>query len=180
MSHTIARQCASRVSHVQENSEYHHGAEWIPSAEGGFASHICHEHADEDCQGPANMSVRADLHSALFVLNTGQNPANCLVHPRAQALRHGVTITWSIDFTRIDSSPMSRNPICQEEPLENWPILTRLVALYFRRSSAPPMKPEIFRPLYPDNGFSRGSTSHCGSFLSCIHLIPLPLRRKYM
>jgi hypothetical protein len=35
---------------------------------------------------------------------------------RVKAIRHRVTIKWIIDFTRLYSSPMSRNPICQEEP----------------------------------------------------------------
>ena len=34
MSHTTARKCASRVSHVQENSAYHHGSAWIYGSHG--------------------------------------------------------------------------------------------------------------------------------------------------
>jgi hypothetical protein len=32
---------------------------------------------------------------------------------RIKAIRHGVTIKWIIDFTRLYSSPMSRNPYGQ-------------------------------------------------------------------
>ena len=48
--------------------------------------------------------------------NIGQKPANCRVRARAQAIRHGVTIIYGIDFARIYSSPMSRNSSSQEEP----------------------------------------------------------------
>jgi hypothetical protein len=81
----------------------------------------------EGAEGVSTASCRA---------NMGQYPANGLVRPRAQVLRHDVTITEIIDFPWIDSSKMSR-PLCvRKSSRENRPILTQLVAVYVIRQAS--------------------------------------------